>query len=168
MPSCRVTMCPSLPTGSPVLESHTRWARLARRSRVILDSRVGDMNELDKDCDMRNTPLCCYGPPLMHERLGVIPRAASALFEKLAGPPTLKRSGSSGLRTPTRYSAQSTMGLAALAKAQALASEDKSWQMKATYVEVGPRRLVINRAFLKGPRYTTSNYETSWSQNRYP
>lgn len=68
--------------------------------------------------------------------MGVIPRAASALFEKLAGPPTLRRSGSSGLRTPTRYSMHSTVGLAAMAKAQAQASEDKNWQMKATYVEI--------------------------------
>ena len=77
------------------------------------------------------------GARLMHDMLGVIPRAASALFEKLAGPPTLRRSESSGLRTPTRYSMHSTMGLGALAKAQAHANEDKNWQMKATYVEVG-------------------------------
>lgn len=77
-----------------------------------------------------------HGAPLMLDMLGVIPRAASALFEKLAGPPTLRRSGSSGLRTPTRFSMHSTMGLAALTKAQAQASEDKNWQMKATYVEV--------------------------------
>lgn len=81
-----------------------------------------------------------YGAPLMLDMLGVIPRAAGALFEKLAGPPTLRRSGSSGLRTPTRFSMHSTMGLAALAKAQAQANEDKNWQMKATYVEVGFRR----------------------------
>ena len=80
----------------------------------------------------------------MHEISGVIPRAASALFEKLTGPPTLRRSGSSGLRTPTRYSVQSTVGLAALAKAQAQASEEKSWQMKATYVEV---RVCSSRQF---------------------
>ncbi|CAF9939151.1 MAG: hypothetical protein ALECFALPRED_007995 [Alectoria fallacina] len=68
--------------------------------------------------------------------MGIIPRAASALFEKLAGPPTLRRSGSSSLRTPTRFSMHSTTGLAALAKAQAQANEDKNWQMKATYVEI--------------------------------
>ena len=73
----------------------------------------------------------------MRDSLGVIPRAASALFEKLAGPPTLRRTGSSSLRTPTRYSVHSTMGLASLAKAQAQTSEEQSWQMKATYVEVG-------------------------------
>ena len=92
--------------------------------------------------EMRIKPSFLPGAPLMHDLLGVIPRAASALFEKLSGssgPPTLRRSGSSGLRTPTRYSVHSTMGLAALAKAQAQASEEKNWQMKATYVEVGFR-----------------------------
>ncbi|KAK4691083.1 hypothetical protein P7C71_g5843, partial [Lecanoromycetidae sp. Uapishka_2] len=64
---------------------------------------------------------------------GVIPRAAAVLFEKLTGPPSLTRSGSSGLRTPTRYSMHSTQSLAQLAKANA--SAERNWQMKATYVE---------------------------------
>ena len=87
----------------------------------------------------RSGRLASNGALLMHDLLGVIPRAASALFEKLTGPPTLRRSESSGLRTPTRYSVHSTMGLAPIAKAQAQASEDKHWQMKATYVEVSLR-----------------------------
>lgn len=66
--------------------------------------------------------------------IGVIPRAANALFEKLSGPPTLKRNGSSNLRTPARYSMQNVQSLASLAKANA--SAEKDWQMKATYVEV--------------------------------
>ena len=67
--------------------------------------------------------------------IGVIPRAASVLFQKLQ-PPSLKRSGSSGsgLRTPTRYSMHGTQGLASMAKAQS--QPDKNWQIKATYVEV--------------------------------
>ena len=56
------------------------------------------------------------------------------LFEKLNGSPTLKRSESSGLRTPTRYSMHSTQSLAQLAKVNG--ASEKSWQMKATYVEV--------------------------------
>ena len=89
------------------------------------------------ECDeMRIRSSRLNGALLMHHLLGVIPRAASALFERLAGPPTLRRSESSALRTPTRYSVQSTMGLATLAKAQAQENEDKDWQMKATYVEV--------------------------------
>ena len=64
--------------------------------------------------------------------LGVIPRAASALFGKLSGPPALNRHGSSSLRTPTRYSTNSLQTLQSLAKA----SESKDWQLKATYVEV--------------------------------
>src|ERR1022692_3199132 len=39
--------------------------------------------------------------------LGVIPRAATALFEKLEGPRPSNRNSMSGLRTPTRYSANS-------------------------------------------------------------
>ena len=85
---------------------------------------------------MRIRPCSLTGISLIHDSLGVIPRAASTLFEQLAGLPTLRRTGSSGLRTPTRYSVHSTVGLAALAKAQVPASEDRNWQMKATYVEV--------------------------------
>lgn len=66
--------------------------------------------------------------------IGVVPRAAGSLFEKLERPPALKRSESSGLRTPTRYSVHSTQGLASMAKANV--NTDKNWQMKATYVEV--------------------------------
>ncbi|KAL9101126.1 MAG: hypothetical protein Q9163_003587 [Psora crenata] len=68
------------------------------------------------------------------EQMGVIPRAASVLFSKLSGHPSLRRSGSSssGLRTPTRYSMHGTQGLPQSSRAQA----EKNWQMKATYVEV--------------------------------
>ena len=91
---------------------------------------------IDERDEMRIRPSCLDGALLMRRLLGVIPRAASALFERLTGPPTLRRSESSALRTPTRYSVHSTMGLAALAKPQAQENEDKDWQMKATYVEV--------------------------------
>ena len=143
MPSCKVTTCPSLPTGSLVPENHIPWARLALQSRMILGTWVGDTYMIDECDEMRTRPSCLNGTLLMRRSLGVIPRAASALFERLAGPPTLRRSESSALRTPTRYSVQSTMGLAALAKVQAQENEDKDWQMKATYVEVrmhSPRR----------------------------
>ena len=143
MPSYKVIMCRSLPTANPVPESLTPWAHLALLNRAILASWVGHTNIADLHCEMWIKTSCLNGP-LMHDLLGVIPRAASALFQKLVGPPTLKRSESSGLRTPTRYSVQSTMGLAALAKAQAQASEDKNWQMKATYVEVS---LLSSRRF---------------------
>lgn len=63
--------------------------------------------------------------------LGVIPRAASVLFEQLQGPVSLR--SNSGLRTPTRYSMHGTQGLSHLAKQ----ANDKNWQMKVTYVEVG-------------------------------
>lgn len=66
------------------------------------------------------------------ENLGVITRAATALFEKLSGPPALNRNGSSGLRSPTRYSTNSVQTLQSLSKP----GFEKGWQMKATYVEV--------------------------------
>lgn len=64
--------------------------------------------------------------------MGIVPRAATALFARLAGPPPLHRHGSSGLRTPTRYSTSSPPTLSSLAKGNA----NESWQLKATYVEI--------------------------------
>ncbi|KAL8714318.1 MAG: hypothetical protein Q9220_001649 [cf. Caloplaca sp. 1 TL-2023] len=66
------------------------------------------------------------------ESVGIVPRAAAALFDTLAGPPPLRRHGSSGLRTPTRYSTSSPPTLASLAKANA----SENWQLKASYVEI--------------------------------
>lgn len=62
------------------------------------------------------------------EMMGVIPRAAFALFEKLDGnaakPGNANRSSMSHLRTPARYSTQSTP------------RAEKNWSLKATYVEI--------------------------------
>lgn len=59
--------------------------------------------------------------------MGVIPRAATALFEKLDGPKgNPNRASMSQLRAPARYSAQ----------APALSRGEKSWTLKATYVEI--------------------------------
>ncbi|KAL8300301.1 hypothetical protein RB597_010082 [Gaeumannomyces tritici] len=62
------------------------------------------------------------------EMMGVIPRAAFALFEKLDGqvakPGGANRSSMSHLKTPARYSAQSTP------------RSEKNWSLKATYVEI--------------------------------
>jgi hypothetical protein len=63
---------------------------------------------------------------------GVIPRAASLLFEKLTGTTQHRATMSgSGLRAPARYS---TAGLGALQSASK--AMDRNWQLKATYVEV--------------------------------
>ncbi|KAH6713789.1 putative chromosome-associated kinesin KIF4B [Leptodontidium sp. MPI-SDFR-AT-0119] len=62
------------------------------------------------------------------EVMGVIPRAAIALFDKLEGPRNSNRNSMSGLRTPTRYSANAA---AMLAK-----NAEKTWTLKATYVEI--------------------------------
>ncbi|KAI0484069.1 kinesin-domain-containing protein [Xylariaceae sp. FL0804] len=68
------------------------------------------------------------------ESMGVVPRAAAALFENLEGSsevagmipgPKSNRSSMSQLRAPTRYSTQSTAS-----------KSDKNWSLKATYVEI--------------------------------
>lgn len=62
--------------------------------------------------------------------LGIIPRAAQALFDKLDGPKHNRNgSTSTGLRTPQRYSMSS-------ASSFTKQGAEKNWQMKATYVEV--------------------------------
>ena len=64
----------------------------------------------------------------MNAVLGVIPRAATALFEKLEGPKPNNRNSVSGLRAPARYSMNAT---SMLAKAT-----ERNWTLKATYVEI--------------------------------
>lgn len=65
------------------------------------------------------------------DAMGIIPRAAQALFEKLDGPSKHTRNGSSstGLRTPQRYSMSSASSFGKL-------NIEKNWQLKATYVEI--------------------------------
>ncbi|KAH7153490.1 hypothetical protein EDB81DRAFT_758436 [Dactylonectria macrodidyma] len=61
------------------------------------------------------------------ELMGVIPRAAAALFEKLdapkSSPKTTNRNSMSHLRTPRGYGQQNDLG-------------DRAWSLKATYVEI--------------------------------
>jgi chromosome segregation ATPase len=59
--------------------------------------------------------------------MGIIPRAAQTLFEKLHAASARPVSGVSGLRTPKRYS---THGSAQINQG------DGSWTLKATYVEI--------------------------------
>ncbi|KAI1422080.1 hypothetical protein F5Y12DRAFT_650545 [Xylaria sp. FL1777] len=65
------------------------------------------------------------------DSMGVIPRAATELFEKLEGSTTSSRnpnrSSMSQLRAPARYSVQPPASKPAA---------DKNWQLKATYVEI--------------------------------
>ncbi|KAL3470701.1 hypothetical protein BJX99DRAFT_238908 [Aspergillus californicus] len=63
-----------------------------------------------------------------NEAMGIIPRAAQLLFEKLEGPKH-SRNSSTGLRTPARYSISSTSSFGK-------ANVEKTWQLKATYVEI--------------------------------
>lgn len=66
--------------------------------------------------------------------VGIIPRAAAALFEKLA-PEKSKQANGTGIRTPKRYS-----GLPSLVDGSTAKKEEKNWQLTATYVEVGRGR----------------------------
>ncbi|CAF9934004.1 MAG: hypothetical protein HETSPECPRED_009072, partial [Heterodermia speciosa] len=68
--------------------------------------------------------------------MGVIPRAVDALFQKLQGPPAFKRSDSSNLRAPTRYSMTSPHSSSQNVMTMAKLASERSWQMKATYVEI--------------------------------
>ncbi|KAF7593292.1 hypothetical protein BBP40_011671 [Aspergillus hancockii] len=61
--------------------------------------------------------------------MGIIPRAAQYLFEKLEGPSKHNRNSSTGLRTPARYSISSTSSFGKQ-------NVERTWQMKATYVEI--------------------------------
>ncbi|PYH90607.1 kinesin family protein [Aspergillus ellipticus CBS 707.79] len=71
------------------------------------------------------------GPSEQHETksMGIIPRAAQLLFDKLEGPSKSNRNSGTGLRTPSRYSSGSTSSFGK-------GSADKNWQLKATYVEI--------------------------------
>ncbi|KAF2661270.1 kinesin-domain-containing protein [Lophiostoma macrostomum CBS 122681] len=60
--------------------------------------------------------------------MGIIPRAASTLFEKLDG--TNSRAAGSGIRAPSRISGIGFQSFAAKSSA------NKNWQLKATYVEI--------------------------------
>ncbi|KAK8094626.1 Kinesin-like protein [Apiospora hydei] len=65
------------------------------------------------------------------DRMGVIPRAATELFEKLEGPSKKSnRNSMSGLRAPQRYSIGQTSPSGSATPAE------KNWQLKATYVEI--------------------------------
>ncbi|CAG8307730.1 unnamed protein product [Penicillium salamii] len=67
------------------------------------------------------------------QNMGIIPRAAQVLFDKLDGPPRHNRNSSTatGLRTPQRYSMSSA---ASFGKSHQ--EKEKTWQLKATYVEI--------------------------------
>lgn len=59
--------------------------------------------------------------------MGIVPRAAQTLFEKLNGAPARP---ASGIRTPKRYSVHTS------AQGNNGNSADRSWTIKATYVEI--------------------------------
>lgn len=71
------------------------------------------------------------GPEDQHDPsiMGIVPRAARALFEKLNGTPARH----TGLQTPKRYSTQALPTMASFAKS---GTAIKNWELKATYVEI--------------------------------
>ncbi|ORY60024.1 uncharacterized protein BCR38DRAFT_488217 [Pseudomassariella vexata] len=84
--------------------------------------------------------------------MGVIPRAATALFEKLEGTPPARnpnRNSMSQLKTPQRYSTS----------ASSAPKGEKSWHLKATYVEIYNeqlRDLLVPEATPQNERNTVS------------
>lgn len=118
----------SWPTVSQVLASPTRWEHQAPMNKITLKPWV------------RYGPgiSFCVGLRKLTAGTGVIPRAAQLLFEKLDGTPTHTRSVSTGIRTPSRYSMSSTTGFGKNGT-----GTDKSWQLKATYVEVSGHNIHV-------------------------
>lgn len=73
---------------------------------------------------------------------GIIPRAATHLFDSLSGSSATHSRQNSGLKTPTRYS----MGNINAVLQNTRSNLDKSWQMSVTYVEIyneQPRDLLL-------------------------
>jgi hypothetical protein len=130
MPSSKAIMFPCWHTANLVLENHIQWEHLDHLNKVTWRSWVS--------CSCRRVRIhkaVVSSSPCSsirdHEAntnavLGVIPRAGAALFEKLDGARPSNRNSMSGLRTPTRYSANAATMLAKGA--------EKNWTLKATYV----------------------------------
>jgi chromosome segregation ATPase len=112
--------------------SHTQWEPQDRLSKVTWRSWVSHSYRRVKFANpaVSGSTLFNYQNPEADPNavLGVIPRAGAALFEKLDGARPSNRNSMSGLRTPTRYSANAAAMLARGA--------EKNWSLKATYVEI--------------------------------
>ncbi|GAB7361756.1 hypothetical protein MBLNU230_g1802t1 [Neophaeotheca triangularis] len=89
--------------------------------------------------------------------MGVVPRAAQALFEKLNGSGAAGGSmRQSGIQTPKRYSTHTLPTLNNLAKQ---ANADKNWTLKATYVEIyneNLRDLLVDESVPEADRASVS------------
>lgn len=147
--SCRATTSRSWHTGSLAQESHILWVQQAQPNKATQMLWVS----LHLD-DQQSRPSC-----VLTIGIGIIPRAAALLFDKLDGP--TNRQSTSGLRAPNRHSA-----LPNLSATKSVAS--KNWQLKATYVEV---RTVLSRCcagYANFCRSTMSSYATCWSPSTSP
>src|SRR6202522_1366029 len=108
MPSSRAIMFPCWHTANLVLVNHTLWAPLDRLNKVTWRSWVScSCRRVESRPAVSGSTLFEYRDPEadLNAVLGVIPRAGAALFEKLDGARPSNRNSMSGLRTPTRYSA---------------------------------------------------------------
>ena len=137
--SCKDIMSRYLPMASLAQESRIQWAQRVREIREIIESWVW----MRHDWNGQGIVLLTFVP-------GIIPRAATTLFEKLDGN---NRSSGSGIRAPSRISGMSMQSFAK-------PSTNKSWQMVATYVEVrNTTEALYNRA--NSARFIMSNCATS-------
>lgn len=120
-PSCRATMSPFSHMVNLAQANHTRWALQGPAIRATRKSWVWASFNI------------CIAPlrNLADSSLGIIPRAAAVLFDKLEGGSHSSRIAGSSIRPPSRIS---TVGMPNLSKS----SGNKNWQLKATYVEVRP------------------------------
>jgi kinesin family protein 4/21/27 len=89
--------------------------------------------------------------------LGIIPRAAAVLFEKLEGSNHVSRISGSSIRPPSRIST---------AAMPSKSSANKNWQLKATYVEVRLLHMLPNRLHVDLSRSTMSSCEICFFQIR--
>lgn len=141
----------SWPMASPARESPTPWELRAPVNKVTRKRWVRSAPREARD-------VRC----IRLTKIGIIPRAAQLLFEKLEGPTKPNRNSGTGLRTPSRYSVGS-------ASSFGKASVEKNWQLKATYVEVCD--LTSDTASrledTNGCRSTTNNCEISLCPNQH-
>lgn len=150
--SFRATMSPFLPTASLALESRTQWAPRAHETKLIpkLWVCLTCQRTLDKKDNV-----------ILTAHLGIIPRAAALLFDKLDGS---NKSAGSGIRAPSRLS-----GIQNFTAKSSTSQANRNWQLRATYVEVMTpqpnkkgKKVKFKKARTDASRSTMSNFATCY------
>lgn len=116
----RATMSLFLPTASLALESRTQWALQAHETKPI--PKLWVCLTCQRTLDNKKDKV------ILTAHLGIIPRAAALLFDKLDGP---NKSAGSGIRAPSRLS-----GIQNFTAKSSASQANRNWQLRATYVEV--------------------------------